>query len=67
MTGAAAMKSAALLQALGMDGMRYLTTHDQVEATAMQLVARHAARHLEQRDKALAQLIGNAVARCFRG
>lgn len=67
MKGAAELQAAALLQALGFDAMRFLTTHDPVEALAMQLVAERTARLLEQRDKALAVLIGNAVARCFRG
>lgn len=66
MKGAAAIRAAAMLQALGLDGMRYLTA-DPVEGIVMQLVGEQTARILEQRDKSLAILIGNAVARCFRG
>lgn len=67
MKAAGAVRAAAMLQALGLDGMRYLTTEDPLEALTMQLVSEHAARLLEQRDKNLSILIGNAVARSFRG
>jgi hypothetical protein len=67
MKGAAAVRAAAMLTALGLDGMRYLTTEDPFEALTMQLVGEQASRLLEQRDKNLSILIGNAVARCFRG
>lgn len=67
MTGAAELRAAAFLQAVGLDGMRFLASTDRLETLVMQLLARETAKVLEQRDRAFAQLIGNAVARCFRG
>jgi flagellar basal body rod protein FlgB len=46
--------------------MRLLTTRDHTEALVMQAVAEQAVKFLQQRDKALAAEIANAVGRLFR-
>jgi hypothetical protein len=51
---------------VGFDGLRLLTTADPVEAMVMQAVAEHTAKYLQQRDKALAIEIANAVGKLFK-
>jgi tRNA A-37 threonylcarbamoyl transferase component Bud32 len=60
------VRAAAALCSVGFDGMRLLTTADPVEAMVMQAVAEHTAKYLQQRDKALAIEIANAVGKLFK-
>jgi len=46
--------------------MRLLTSSDRTEVLVMQAVANQAVKFLQQRDKALAVEIANAVGRLFR-
>jgi hypothetical protein len=46
--------------------MRLLTTDDPTEALVMQAVAQQTSKYLQQRDRALAAEIANAVSRLFR-
>jgi hypothetical protein len=62
----AAIRAAAVLTALGVDGWRLVTTDDPVEALALQAMGEETARTLERRDEALAVRIANAVSRLFR-
>jgi hypothetical protein len=55
-----------MLCVLGVDGLRLLTTDDRTEAMALQAVGQEAARITQQRDKALAAEIANAVGRLFK-
>lgn len=66
MRGAAVVRAAAALSVVGLDGMRLLTTSDPVEALALQLVGDEAIRLAQQRDKALAIEIANAIARSHK-
>lgn len=63
---AAEIQAAATLCALGLDGMRLLHTCDDAEALVMQVVAEQSVEVLQQRDKALAVEIANAVGKLFR-
>ena len=63
---AAVVKAAATLCALGLDGMRLITTPDETESLVMQAVAQNTLEVLQARDKALAAEIANAVGRLFR-
>lgn len=60
------MKAAAALCALGMDGMRLLTTGDRTEALLMQAVAEEVMRYRTAHDRNLAIEIANAVGRLFK-
>jgi hypothetical protein len=64
--GVAAIRAAAMLCVLGVDGVRLLTTDDRTEAMALQAMGQEAARIQQQRDKALAAEIANAVGRLFK-
>jgi hypothetical protein len=66
MKGTAEFRAAAVLNALGLDGFRLLTTPDPVEAIAMQVLAEETGRMVERRDEALASRIANAVGRLFK-
>jgi len=46
--------------------MRLLTTEDPTEGLVMQAVAQQSVKYLQQRDRALAVEIANAVSRLFR-
>lgn len=66
MKGAHAIREAAMLCALGLDGTRLLTTSDPTEALMLQAVGQEATSILRQRDKSLAAEIANAVGRLFK-
>jgi len=66
MTDAAPIRAAAMLCVLGIDGTRLLTTNDPTEALMLQAVGSAAMKIAQQRDKALAAEIANAVGRLFR-
>ena len=64
--GTAAIRAAAVLSALGLDGMRFLDSGDPAEILVMQTLAEETRDVLSARDKALAAEIANAVGRLFR-
>lgn len=66
MKGAAVVRAAAALCVVGMDGMRLLRVTDPVELLALEVVGAEAIRLAQQRDKALAIEIANAIARSHR-
>lgn len=66
MTNAAAIRAAAMLCAVGVDGVRLLTSDDPTEIVMLQAVGVEALKAAQQRDKALAAEIANAVGRLFR-
>jgi hypothetical protein len=60
------VKAAGAMVALGMDGMALLRTSDPVDALVLQAVAEESVKVLQQRDRALAAEIANAVGRLFK-
>jgi hypothetical protein len=60
------VKAAAVMCSFGIDGMRWLDSRDPTEMLVMQVVADEAHRIAQQRNKALAAEIANAVSRLFR-
>ena len=60
------MKLAAFMCVLGMDGMALFTTADPIENLVRTVVAEEAVKAAQQRDKALAVEIANAVGRLFK-
>lgn len=55
-----------MLCVLGVDGTRLVTTTDRTEAMVLQAIGNEAVRIQQQRDKALAAEIANAVGRLFK-
>lgn len=66
MKGAAAIRAAAALCVVGVDGARMLTTTDPVEALMLQAIGEEALKIAQQRDKAHAVEVANALARSWR-
>lgn len=66
MRGTAAMRAAAVLCVVGVDGTRLLTTSDPIEALMLHTLGDETLRLVQQRDKALAVEIANAMARSQR-
>jgi hypothetical protein len=60
------VKLAAFMTVLGMDGMAIFTTADPTEIVLRSIVAEEAVKIAQQRDKALAIEIANAVGRLFK-
>ena len=60
------MQTAGTMQALGIDGLKWLATTDSVERLAAVEVAREAAKQLRKRDEGLAVEIANAVGRMLK-
>ena len=60
------MQTAGTLQALGIDGLRWLATTDTVERLAMVAIGREATKQLRKRDEGLAVEIANAVGRMLK-
>lgn len=54
------------MQAIGMNGMEYLTTKDPMHAMTMGIVFRQAQEERERLDRNLAIHIANAVGKLFK-